>query len=288
MQVENNSYSDLQSKIEELWQNKNNLSQWPQAKESIKAALDLLDQGKLTVAKKLPDGSWSTHQWLKQAILLSFLIKDNKLVSGNTENSFWFDKVDNKFLGWKEQDYKTAQIRTVPNCYVRYSAFLSPRTVVMPSFINVGAFVGQNTMIDSYVTVGSCAYIGDNCHIASGAIIGGVIEPLNATPVIIEDDCFVGANVSLTEGIIVGEGSVISSGVNISASTKIYNTLTNEILYKVIPPFSVVVPGTLGKNTFSNKERNTDYDYALAAAIIIKSTDEKTKNKTAINTITRK
>ncbi len=248
------------------------------AREAVETALTGLDSGAFRVAEKL-NGEWLVHQWLKKAVLLSFRLNDMGLIAGAPGlNANWWDKVPSKFEGWQEGDFRAAGFRAVPGCVVRRSAFIAKGAVLMPSFVNVGAHVGENAMIDTWATVGSCAQIGARVHISGGAGIGGVLEPLQANPVVIEDDCFIGARSEVAEGVIVGQGSVISMGVFLGQSTKIVDRATGEIFYGRVPPYSVVVPGTLGGGNGSP---------ALACAVIVKTVDEKTRSKTSINELLR-
>lgn len=270
--------------IEKAWENRSDLTpvSHPHVLSAVNHILDQLDAGTLRVAEKQED-QWIVHQWVKKAILLSFRLKDNQLMFGGPQTSIddaspWFDKVPLKCAGWTVEDFRNAGFRSVPGNIIRHSAFIGRDTVIMPSFINVGAYVGANTMVDTWVTIGSCAQIGANCHISGGVGIGGVLEPLQANPVIIEDNCFIGARSEIAEGVIVGEGSVISMGVFISASTKIIDRTSGEIYQGVVPPYSVVVPGTLP---------SLQGGPHLACAVIVKRVDAKTRSKTSINELLR-
>ncbi len=243
----------------------------------IKETIKCLDSGKVRVTEKVKD-KWVVNQWVKKAVLLSFLVTDQKLISNAPGKSFWWDKVPSKFEGWKKKDFSRSNFRVVPNAVVRKGSFIDKGAVIMPSFINIGAYVGSSTMIDTWATVGSCAQIGKNCHISGGAGIGGVLEPLQATPVIIEDNCFIGARSEVAEGVIVEEGSVLSMGVYISASTKIVDRKTGKVFYGRIPKYSVVVPGS-----FNDKKSKVN----LYCAVIVKTVDEKTRSKTSINELLR-
>ncbi|MCE3230564.1 MAG: 2,3,4,5-tetrahydropyridine-2,6-carboxylate N-succinyltransferase [Alphaproteobacteria bacterium] len=271
---------NCQTIIEDAWEQRETLS--PQTRGEIPAAIDhvlaLLDQGALRVASKA-GGTWETHQWIKKAILLSFRLKACELIDGSPLSASWFDKVPLKGAGWTAQDFAAAGFRAVPGSIMRHSAYIGPNVVLMPSFVNVGAYVGAGTMIDTWSTVGSCAQIGKNCHISGGVGIGGVLEPLQASPVIIEDNCFIGARSEIAEGAIVSEGSVISMGVFIGGSTKIINRQTGDITYGYIPPYSVVVPGTVPVMDPTQP--------ALACAVIVKQVDARTRAKTAINDLLR-
>ena len=247
-------------------------------REAVEQALDLLDSGAARVAEPGP-GGWVVNQWLKKAVLLSFRLNDSVAVPGGPGQGTWFDKVPSKFEGWGDNQFKAAGFRAVPGCFVRKSAYIAPGVVLMPSFVNVGAHVGKGTMIDTWATVGSCAQIGANCHISGGAGIGGVLEPLQAGPVVIEDNCFIGARAEVAEGVVVETGSVLSMGVYIGASTKIVDRATGEIFRGRVPAYSVVVPGTLpGK---------TPNEPGLYAAVIVKRVDEQTRSKTSINELLR-
>jgi len=277
-------YSELETSIDSIWEQREQLSDKTRAmgKHTVDEALQLLGEGKLRVAEKRAEG-WHVNVWLKKAVLLSFRFNDNTIISGGPGNSPWFDKVPPRFAGWKEADFKTAGFRAVPGSIVRASAFVAPQVVLMPSFVNVGAYVDSGTMVDTWVTIGSCAQIGKNCHISGGVGIGGVLEPLQGSPVIIEDNCFVGARSEVAEGVIVETGSVISMGVFLGASTKIIDRNTGEIFMGRVPAYSVVIPGTLpGKNLPDGSPGP-----GLACAVIVKRVDEKTRSKTSINELLR-
>jgi 2,3,4,5-tetrahydropyridine-2,6-dicarboxylate N-succinyltransferase len=251
-------------------------------REAVDAALALLDRGELRVAEKR-DGQWIVNQWLKKAVLLSFRLNDMSLIEGGPGGASWWDKVPSKFAGWGEAEFRAAGFRAVPGAIVRHSAYIAPGVVLMPSFVNLGAHVGRGTMIDTWATVGSCAQIGENVHISGGAGIGGVLEPLQAGPVVIEDGCFIGARAEVAEGVIVGEGSVLSMGVYLGQSTKIVDRATGEIFMGRVPPYSVVVSGSLpGKPLASN-----DAGPSLYCAVIVKRVDEQTRSKTSINELLR-
>src|SRR3954466_16276942 len=242
--------SDLSTAINAAWEKRDQLNVTSKGAErdAVEAALEGLDNGSLRVAEKI-GGQWKVREWLKKAVLLSFRLNDMKLIEGAPgdpdKKSVWWDKVDSKFLGWDEARFRAAGFRAVPGSIVRRSAFIGKGAVLMPSFVNVGAYVGENTMIDTWATIGSCAQIGANCHISGGVGIGGVLEPLQANPVIIEDNCFIGARSEIAEGVIVEEGAVISMGVFIGASTKIVDRASGEVFYGRVPAYSVVVPRTL-------------------------------------------
>jgi len=252
-------------------------------REAVEAALDLLDRGQVRVAEKGANGDWRVNQWLKKAVLLSFRLNDMSVIEHGPGKAMWWDKVASKFDGWDAARFKAAGFRAVPNCVVRRSAYVAPGVVLMPSFVNLGAYVDSGTMIDTWATVGSCAQIGKNCHISGGAGIGGVLEPLQAGPVIIEDNCFVGARSEVAEGVVVREGSVLSMGVFIGASTRIVDRETGETFQGEVPAYSVVVPGSMpGKPT-----RTGAATPSLYCAVIVKRVDEKTRAKTSINELLR-
>ena len=250
--------------------------------DAVADALNMLDSGAMRIAEKI-DGSWHVHQWLKKAVLISFAINPNKMIAGAPGGGHWFDKVPSKFAHWNENDFQTADFRAVPDAVVRHSAFVGKGVVLMPCFLNVGAYVDEGTMIDTWSTVGSCAQIGKNCHISGGVGIGGVLEPLQAEPVIIEDNVFVGARSEVAEGVIVEEGSVISMGVFLGASTKIIDRNTGEIHMGRVPAYSVVIPGTLPGKPLPDGSPGP----GLACAVIVKTVDERTRSKTGINEILR-
>ncbi|MEO1018282.1 MAG: 2,3,4,5-tetrahydropyridine-2,6-dicarboxylate N-succinyltransferase [Pseudomonadota bacterium] len=253
-----------------------------EAREAVEAALDLLDRGEARVAVKGENG-WAVNQWLKKAVLLSFRLNDMATIEGGPGGGLWWDKVPSKFMGWSGAEFKTAGFRAVPNCVVRHSAFIAPGVVLMPSFVNLAAYVDSGTMVDTWVTVGSCAQIGKNCHLSGGVGIGGVLEPLQADPVIIEDNCFIGARSEVVEGVIVEEGSVLSMGVYISASTKIVDRETGEVYRGRVPAYSVVVPGSLPGKPLPNGSPGP----SLYCAVIIKKADAGTRAKTSINELLR-
>ena len=274
------SIANLEKIINIAWNDKENISSHTdkEIKDAILQTLDLLGNGLLRVAEPSENNSWIVNQWAKKAVLLSFRLKDMNLQSGGPQNSSWWDKVDNKFLNWTKVEWEKAGFRAVPNCIVRNSAYIAPGVVLMPSFVNLGAYVDEGTMVDTWATVGSCAQIGKNVHLSGGVGIGGVLEPMQASPTIIEDDCFIGARSEVVEGCIVRKGAVIGMGVFIGKSTKIVVRETNEIIYGEIPPYSVVVPGSLpSKNGGPN----------LYCAVIVKQVDEKTRSKTSINDLLR-
>jgi 2,3,4,5-tetrahydropyridine-2-carboxylate N-succinyltransferase len=274
---------DLRSHIEDLWGRRDTLSAQTVGadRQAVEAALKRLDAGELRVAEYV-EGTWTTHVWLKQAVLLSFRMQASVMLTG-AGGAPVFDKVPMKFDGWDHRMFGEAGFRAVPGAVVRHSAYIAPGVVLMPCFVNVGAHVGANTMIDTWATVGSCAQIGANCHISGGTGIGGVLEPLQAGPVIIEDDCFIGARSEVAEGVIVERGSVISMGVFLGASTKIVDRATGEIFIGRVPAFSVVVPGTLPGKALPNGEPGP----GLSCAVIVKRVDAQTRSKTSINELLR-
>ena len=251
-------------------------------REAVETALNLLDRGELRVAEKR-DGQWTVNQWLKKAILLHFRLTSNSLIKGGPEGAAWWDKMPSKFDRWSAVDFEKAGFRAVPGSIVRHSAYIAPGVILMPSFVNLGAYVDSGTMVDTWATVGSCAQIGKNCHISGGAGIGGVLEPLQGLPVIIEDNCFIGARSEVAEGVVVGEGSVLSMGVFIGASTKVIDRETGEVTVGRVPPYSVVVPGSLPGKPMKNGEPGP----SLYCAIIVKKVDGRTRSKTSVNELLR-
>jgi 2,3,4,5-tetrahydropyridine-2-carboxylate N-succinyltransferase len=271
--------NDLQAVIERAWDERDGIGPGTKGeiRQAVDAALAALDSGDARIADK-KDGEWTVHQWLKKAVLLSFRLNPMEAIAGGPGGAHWWDKVPSKFAGWGEKEFETARFRAVPGAIVRRGAFIGAGAVLMPSFVNIGARVGEGTMVDTWATVGSCAQIGNNVHISGGAGIGGVLEPLQAGPVIIEDDCFIGARSEVAEGVIVERGSVLSMGVFLGASTKIVDRATGEVRYGRVPEYSVVVPGALpGK----------DGGPSLACAVIVKRVDERTRSKTSINELLR-
>ena len=270
---------ELQPIIDKLWEERDKLS--PDSDGEVRRvvgwALAMLDAGVVRVAEQR-DSEWVVNQWLKKAVLLSFRLNPMEAIDGGPGGAQWWDKVPSKFAGWGEEEFAAAAFRAVPGAIVRRGAFIAPGAVLMPSFVNIGAYVGENTMVDTWATVGSCAQIGRNVHISGGAGIGGVLEPLQAGPVIIEDDCFIGARSEVAEGVIVERGSVLSMGVFLGASTKIVERSTGEVRYGRVPEYSVVVPGTLPAK---------DGGPSLACAVIVKRVDERTRSKTSINELLR-
>ena len=278
------SSADLQATIDAAWEDRANvgLGTTGPVREAVEEALNLLDSGKARVAEKGADG-WVVNQWLKKAVLLSFRLNDMAPIEGGPGGATWWDKVPSKFAGWGEAEFRGAGFRAVPNCVVRRSAYIAPGVVLMPSFVNLGAYVDKGTMVDTWVTVGSCAQIGKDVHLSGGVGIGGVLEPLQAEPVIIEDNCFIGARSEVVEGVIVGEGSVLSMGVFISASTKIIDRATGEVHIGKVPPYSVVVPGTLPGKPLPDGTPGP----GLYCAVIVKRVDAQTRSKTSINDLLR-
>ena len=266
--------------IDAAWEARDTLSTETtgEVRDAVEAAISLLDSGEARVATKEANGLWTVHQWLKKSVLLSFRLNANGAISGTPGGGNWWDKVPSKFEGWGAKEFKEAGFRAVPPCAVRRGAYIAKNAVLMPSYVNIGAHVGEGTMIDTWASVGSCAQVGRNCHISAGTGIGGVLEPLQANPTIIEDNCFIGARSEVVEGVVVGEGSVLAMGVFITQSTKIVNRQTGEIIYGHVPPFSVIVPGTLP---------DPKGGPSLACAVIVKTVDAKTREKTAVNELLR-
>ncbi|AHK43238.1 MULTISPECIES: 2,3,4,5-tetrahydropyridine-2,6-dicarboxylate N-succinyltransferase [Ensifer] len=253
-------------------------------RDAVETALNLLDSGKVRVAERGADGNWTVNQWLKKAVLLSFRLNPMEIVRGGPGESVWWDKVASKFDGWSVNEFEKAGFRAVPNCVVRRSAYIAPNAILMPSFVNLGAYVGEGTMVDTWATVGSCAQIGKNVHLSGGVGIGGVLEPMQAGPTIIEDNCFIGARSEVVEGCIVREGSVLGMGVFIGKSTKIVDRATGEVTYGEVPPYSVVVAGSMPSgSTMGNGQPAPN----LYCAVIVKRVDEKTRSKTGINELLR-
>jgi 2,3,4,5-tetrahydropyridine-2-carboxylate N-succinyltransferase len=278
-------YTELAKLIDEAFEQREAITPATSGavREAVEVALDLLDAGKARVAEKSADGNWRVNQWLKKAVLLSFRLNDMTIIANGPGKAVWWDKVLSKFDGWGDAQFRAAGFRAVPNCVVRRSAYIAPGVVLMPSFVNLGAYVDSGSMIDTWATVGSCAQIGKNCHISGGAGIGGVLEPLQAGPVIIEDNCFVGARSEVAEGVIVREGSVLSMGVFIGASTRIIDRESGQTFQGEVPAYSVVVPGALpGKPTKAG-----GVSPSLYCAVIVKRVDEKTRTKTSINELLR-
>ena len=270
---------ELEKVIETSWESRDEINEKTVGitKEAVEQTLNLLGNGSLRVAEKKASGEWVVNQWTKKAVLLSFRLREMELQKGGPQNSTWWDKVDSKFKDWGETEWKKKNFRAVPNTVVRASAFIGENVVLMPSFVNLGAYVDSGTMVDTWATVGSCAQIGKNVHLSGGVGIGGVLEPMQASPTIIEDNCFIGARSEIVEGCIVREGAVVGMGVFIGKSTKIYNRDTGETTYGEIPPYSVVVSGSIPSKGGVN----------LYCAVIVKQVDEKTRSKTSINDLLR-
>ncbi|MCB2076216.1 MAG: 2,3,4,5-tetrahydropyridine-2,6-dicarboxylate N-succinyltransferase [Novosphingobium sp.] len=283
------SHADLQQTIEAAFEARDtiNIATKGAVREAVETALSLLDSGKVRVAEK-KDGQWVVNQWLKKAVLLSFRLNDNEIIPFQKSGTFasrvhGYDKVPLKYGDWGNNQFKDAGFRAVPGAIVRHSAYIAPGVVLMPSFVNLGAYVDSGTMVDTWATVGSCAQIGKNCHISGGAGIGGVLEPLQAGPVVIEDNCFIGARSEVAEGVVVGEGAVLSMGVFIGASTKIVDRATGEVHIGKVPPFSVVVPGSLPGKPLPDGTPGP----SLYCAVIVKTVDAQTRSKTGINELLR-
>ena len=269
----------IEATIDAAWEQRDSIgpSTRGEVRTAVDAALSALDSGAARIAENA-GGEWVVHQWLKKAVLLSFRLNPMEMIPGGPGGAHWWDKVPSKFAGWGEREFEAAGFRAVPGAIVRRGAFIAPGAVLMPSFVNIGARVGEGTMVDTWATVGSCAQIGRNVHISGGTGIGGVLEPLQAGPVIVEDDCFIGARSEVAEGVVVEQGAVLSMGVFIGASTKIVDRASGEVHYGRVPAYSVVVPGTLpGK----------DGGPGLACAVIVKRVDERTRSKTSINELLR-
>jgi 2,3,4,5-tetrahydropyridine-2-carboxylate N-succinyltransferase len=279
------SHAALQKTIDEAWEVAASVTSETKGeiRDAVESALSLMDSGAARVAEKI-NGNWHVNQWLKKAVLLSFRLNEMTTIAGGPgSNTTWWDKVSSKFEGWSANEFGEAGFRAVPNCIVRHSAYIAPNVVLMPSFVNLGAYVDEGTMVDTWATVGSCAQIGKNCHLSGGVGIGGVLEPLQADPVIIEDNCFVGARSEVVEGVIVEEGSVLAMGCFISASTKIVDRQTGEIHRGRVPAYSVVVPGALpGAQSLEGAPTPS-----LACVVIVKTVDAQTRSKTSINDLLR-
>ena len=269
----------LEAAIEAAWEARDTITPATtgETREAIEDTLNALDSGALRVAERQDDGQWHVNQWAKKAVLLGFRIKDMELQSGGPQGHSWWDKVDSKFKGWGAEDFQAAGFRAVPNAVVRKSAYIAKGVVLMPSFVNLGAHVGEGTMVDTWATVGSCAQIGKHVHLSGGVGIGGVLEPMQAGPTIIEDNCFIGARSEVVEGCIIREGSVLGMGVYIGQSTKIVDRETGDVFYGEVPPYSVVVSGSMPSKNGIN----------LYCAVIVKRVDERTRSKTGINELLR-
>ena len=273
------SNAQLEAAIEAAWETRSEISPdtTGETREAIQDTLSALDSGTLRVAERQDDGTWHVNQWAKKAVLLGFRLKDMEEQAGGPQGSGWWDKVDSKFKGWGDAQWKAAGFRAVPNCVVRRSAFIAPGVVLMPSFVNLGAYVDSGTMVDTWATVGSCAQIGKNVHLSGGVGIGGVLEPMQAGPTIIEDNCFIGARSEVVEGVIVREGAVLGMGVFIGQSTKIVDRETGDVMYGEVPPYSVVVSGSMPSKNGVH----------LYCAVIVKRVDAQTRSKTGINELLR-
>ncbi|ANK12858.1 2,3,4,5-tetrahydropyridine-2,6-dicarboxylate N-succinyltransferase [Erythrobacter neustonensis] len=276
-------HEDLIAAIEAAWENRADIAPGHEVRHAVSDALALLDSGEARVASPDGNGGWQVNQWLKKAVLLSFRLNDNRVMDGGAAGAPAFDKVPLKFAGWGENRFKDAGFRVVPGAVVRRGAHISKGVVLMPSFVNIGAYVGENTMIDTWATVGSCAQIGANVHISGGAGIGGVLEPLQAGPVIIGDGAFIGARAEVAEGVRVGEGAVLSMGVYLGASTKIVDRATGEVHIGEVPPYAVVVPGSLPGKPLPDGTPGP----SLYCAVIVKTVDAQTRSKTGINELLR-
>ncbi len=282
--------TDLETTINQAWEDRDQVSTSTKGavREAVMQALNMLDNGSARVAEQKAQGEWVVNQWLKKAVLLSFRLNDMDVIPSGTDYpghgmATWWDKVPSKFAGWNADRFREAGFRAVPGCVVRHSAYVAPGVVIMPGFINLGAFVDEGTMVDTWATVGSCAQIGKNVHLSGGAGIGGVLEPLQAGPVIIEDDCFIGARSEVVEGVVVERGAVLSMGVFIGASTKIIHRETGEVFMGRVPAYSVVVPGSMPGKALPDGTPGPN----LACAVIIKQVDERTRSKTSINELLR-
>jgi 2,3,4,5-tetrahydropyridine-2-carboxylate N-succinyltransferase len=276
--------ADLEAAVEAAWEERDSVTPASgDVRETVEAALELLDSGKARVAEKTADGSWSVNQWLKKAVLLSFRLNDNQLVEAGAAGAPAFDKVPSKFAGWGENRFRDAGFRVVPGAVARRGSYIARGVVLMPGFVNIGAYIDEGTMVDTWATVGSCAQIGRNVHISGGAGIGGVLEPLQAGPVVIEDGCFIGARSEVAEGVIVGTGAVLSMGVYLGASTKIVDRATGEVHMGRVPPYAVVVPGALPGKPLPDGSPGP----SLYCAVIVKTVDAQTRSKTGINELLR-
>lgn len=272
--------TSLEKIVDAAWEDRASLSPSTkgETRDAVETAIRGLDDGSLRVASKSGNGDWTVHEWLKKAVLLGFRLQANQIMTGGANGGNWWDKVPSKFEGWGADEFSAAGFRAVPNAAARRGAYIAPDAVLMPSYVNIGAYVDSGTMVDTWTTVGSCAQIGKNCHLSGGVGIGGVLEPLQASPVIIEDNCFIGARSEVAEGVIVREGAVLAMGVFLSQSTKIYNRETGEFSYGEVPAYSVVVPGSLPSK---------DGSHSLACAVIVKTVDAKTRSKTGVNELLR-
>ena len=271
--------AQLAQAIEAAWDDRTSITPDSSGvRDAVERALAMLDSGEARVAQPDGNGGWQVNQWLKKAVLLSFRLNDNRVMEGGSAGHPAFDKVPSKFAGWDDARFRDAGFRVVPGAVAREGAYIAPGCVLMPSFVNIGAYVGKGTMVDTFASIGSCAQVGENCHISAGAGIGGVLEPMQANPTIVGDNCFIGARSEIVEGVIVGEGSVVAMGVFITQSTKIVDRASGQITRGEIPPFSVVVPGTLP---------DPNGGPSLACAVIVKTVDAQTREKTGINELLR-
>lgn len=276
--------AQLETAIEAAWEARDTVTPASaDVREVVEAALELLDSGKARVAEPDGNGGWTVNQWLKKAVLLSFRLNDNVVVDGGAAGAPAFDKVPSKFAGWDDARFREGGFRVVPGAVARRGSFIGKGVVLMPSFVNIGAYVGEGTMVDTWATVGSCAQIGKNVHLSGGVGIGGVLEPLQAGPVVIEDNCFIGARSEVVEGVVIGEGAVLSMGVYIGASTKIVDRATGEVHYGKVPPYSVVVPGSMPGKPLPDGTPGP----SLYCAVIVKTVDAQTRSKTGINELLR-
>jgi 2,3,4,5-tetrahydropyridine-2-carboxylate N-succinyltransferase len=278
-------HAELAAIIDQAWEKRADISPFTKGeiREAVETAITLLDDGKARVAEPGADGNWQVHQWLKKAVLLSFRLADMEVIEGGPGGAVWWDKVPSKFANWGNNAFRSAGFRAVPGSIVRRGAFIGQNVVLMPSFVNLGAYVDAGTMVDTWATVGSCAQIGKNCHLSGGVGIGGVLEPLQAEPVIIEDDCFIGARSEVVEGVIVEQGAVLAMGTFISSTTKIVNRTTGEIITGRVPAYSVVVPGSLPGRALPDGSPGP----SLYCAVIVKQVDAQTRAKTSINDLLR-
>jgi 2,3,4,5-tetrahydropyridine-2,6-dicarboxylate N-succinyltransferase len=276
----------LEKAVEAAFDNRDavNTATRGEVRDAVTEALNLLDSGKARVATRGEDGQWTVHQWLKKAVLLSFRLNPMEIVKGGPGESSWWDKVPSKFDGWSALEFEKSGFRAVPNCVVRRSAYVASGVVLMPSFVNLGAYVGENTMVDTWATVGSCAQIGKNVHLSGGVGIGGVLEPMQAGPTIIEDNCFIGARSEVVEGCIIREGSVLGMGVFIGKSTRIVDRATGEVMFGEVPPYSVVVAGSMPNTNLMGNGQPAPHLYC---AVIVKRVDAQTRSKTGINELLR-
>ncbi|RCL01325.1 MAG: tetrahydropyridine-2-carboxylate N-succinyltransferase [Candidatus Tokpelaia sp. JSC085] len=277
--------NELEQIIEQAFDQRDRINTTTQGivRDAVKTTLDLLDKGIMRVAEPRLDGQWHVNQWVKKAVLLSFQLNPMEMMTGGPNGTGWWDKIPSKFDGWTKTEFERTAFRLVPHALVRHSAYIAPGVILMPSFVNLGAYVGEGTMVDTWATVGSCAQIGRHVHLSGGVGIGGVLEPLQASPTIVEDNCFIGARSEIVEGCIIREGAVLGMGVYIGQSTKIVDRTTGEISYGEVPPYSVVVAGTLPGGLFPDGKTGPN----LYCAVVVKQVDEKTRSKTSINDLLR-